>query len=78
MSAQLSHPNTETLTHTHTHTHTHSLPYPLRPLMLFSALTCKACPLLSLACFCCCFILNGFLWKLLPHHLVALSLEWGA
>lgn len=38
----------------------------------------QGCPLFSLACFCCCLFLNGFLWKLLPHHLVALSLEWGA
>lgn len=43
-------------------THTH---HPFWPFTL-SASTCEAWHLLSLTCFCCCLILNGFVGKLLP------------
>lgn len=55
-------PTTHTRTHSRTHTHT----TPLLAPQLLSAPTCKACHLLSLTCFCCCLILNGSFWKLLP------------
>lgn len=46
------------------HTHIYILIQPSWPLTL---LLCSylPSPLPSLTCFCCCFILNGFIWKLL-------------
>lgn len=44
------------------HPHIYTIPFGLS----HSASTCKACHLLSITCFCCCLILNGFIWKLLP------------